>query len=190
MDDGYLARLCSKHTGMTIDAGSVHKRGGEYIESELQALVDTDLNTQQAVEETIARAADRKAWLFFCAGVEHAEHVRDSLAAHGIQAACITGKTPKAEREDIIKRFRAGEIRALTNANILTTGFDYPDIDLIVMLRPTMSPGLYMQMAGRGLRIKSHGGDCMVLDFAGNVATHGTDYCRKTSTSKGQRATE
>lgn len=186
MDDGYLARLCSKHTGMTIDAGSVHKRGGEYIESELQALVDTDLNTQQAVEETIARAADRKAWLFFCAGVEHAEHVRDSLAAHGIQAACITGKTPKSDREDIIRRFRAGEIRALTNANILTTGFDYPDIDLIVMLRPTMSPGLYMQMAGRGLRIKSHGGDCMVLDFAGNVALHGPIIAVKPPRPKGK----
>jgi DNA repair protein RadD len=173
MDDGYLSRLVSKHTGFTIDAGEVHKRGGEYIESELQALVDTDINTMQAVEETTIRAGSRKAWLFFCAGVEHAEHVKEALEHRGVSCACVTGKTPKAEREEIIRRFRAGELRALTNANILTTGFDYPDIDLIVMLRPTLSPGLYMQMAGRGLRLKSHGGDCMVLDFAGNVAKHG-----------------
>ena len=69
--------------------------------------------------------------------------------------------------------FKAGKIRALTNANVLTTGFDYPDIDLIAMMRPTMSASLYVQMAGRGLRPKSHTDHCMVLDFAGVVQTHG-----------------
>ena len=61
----------------------------------------------------------------------------------------------------------------MTNANVLTTGFDYPDLDLIAMLRPTLSPGLYMQMAGRGLRPKSHTDHCLVLDFAGVVERHG-----------------
>lgn len=185
MDAGFLARLVSKHTAHSLSTEGVHKRGGEYIEAELQAAVDTDLNTQQAIDETIARAGDRMAWLFFCAGVEHAEHIKAALEGRGISAACVTGKTPKTERDDIIKRFRDGEIRALTNANILTTGFDYPDIDLIVMLRPTMSPGLYMQMAGRGLRQKSHGGDCMVLDFAGNVALHGPIIAVKPPKPKG-----
>ena len=64
-------------------------------------------------------------------------------------------------------------IRAITNANVLTTGFDYPDIDLIAMMRPTLSPGLYVQMAGRGMRPKSHTDHCLVLDFAGVVASHG-----------------
>ena len=61
----------------------------------------------------------------------------------------------------------------MTNANVLTTGFDYPDIDLIAMCRPTLSPGLYSQSAGRGMRLKSQAADCLVLDFAGNVARHG-----------------
>ena len=69
--------------------------------------------------------------------------------------------------------FKAGRLRALTNANVLTTGFDYPDIDLIAMLRPTMSASLYVQMAGRGMRVKSHTDHCLVLDFAGVVQTHG-----------------
>ncbi len=69
--------------------------------------------------------------------------------------------------------FKAGRLRALTNANVLTTGFDYPDIDLIAMLRPTMSASLYVQMAGRGMRVKSHTDHCLVLDFAGVVSTHG-----------------
>jgi len=186
MDAGFLARLTSKHTGLKLNTDDVHKRGGEYIESELQAAVDTDYNTTQAVEETIRRAGERKSWLFFCAGVEHAQHVRDELINRGINAACVTGNTPKTERDSIIKQFRAGEITALTNANILTTGFDAPDIDLIVMLRPTMSPGLYMQMVGRGLRLKSHGGDCMVLDFAGNVELHGPIISVKSPKQKGK----
>jgi len=92
---------------------------------------------------------------------------------YNVPAACVTGDTPKKERERILDDFKSGRLQALTNANVLTTGFDYPDIDLIAMLRPTMSPGLYVQMAGRGMRVKSHTDHCLVLDFAGVVATHG-----------------
>jgi DNA repair protein RadD len=170
---GYLAKVVSKNTDRHLTVDGVHKRGGDYIESELQAAVDTDLNNEQAVAEIIRRAGERKAWLIFCSGVEHSHHIRDILKANGVEAATVTGDTPKSERERILADFKSGKIRAITNANILTTGFDHPDIDLIAMLRPTCSPGLYMQMAGRGLRLKSHGGDCLVLDFAGNVAMHG-----------------
>jgi len=90
----------------------------------------------------IKLAQNRKAWLFFCAGVKHAQNVCQELIAQGVTAACVTGETPKAERDRILTEFKAGRIRALTNANVLTTGFDYPDIDLIAMLRPTMSASL------------------------------------------------
>lgn len=171
---GYLATLRSKLTGLKLDVSGVHKRGGEYIEAELQKAVNTDKNNLAVVDEVIKLAGDRKAWLFFCAGVDHADQIAFILdVIHGIPAACITGNTPKAERERIITEFKAGKIRALTNANVLTTGFDYPDIDLIAMLRPTMSASLYVQMAGRGMRLKSHTDHCLVLDFAGVVSTHG-----------------
>lgn len=170
---GFLAPLRSKHTKEKLDVSGVKKRGGEYIESELQAAVDTDEKNRSVVDEVISMAGDRKAWLFFCTGVNHAHHVAKVLLEKGIQAACVTGDTPKKERERILTDFKAGRLRALTNANVLTTGFDYPDIDLIAMLRPTLSPSLYVQMAGRGMRPKSHTDHCMVLDFAGVVATHG-----------------
>jgi DNA repair protein RadD len=170
---GFLAPLRSKHTTEKLDVSGVKKRGGEFIESELQAAVDTDPKNRAVVDEVMRMAEGRKAWLFFCAGVEHANHVAMVLQEKGIAAACVTGKTPKKEREKILADFKAGRLRALTNANVLTTGFDYPDIDLIAMLRPTMSPSLYVQMAGRGMRPKSHTDHCMVLDFAGVVATHG-----------------
>lgn len=170
---GYLAPLRSRLTSARLDVSGVHKRGGEYIESELQAAVDTDVKNNDVVREVISLAGERKSWLFFCSGVKHAQRVCDVLMAYGITAACVTGDTPKAERERILREFKAGKIRAITNANVLTTGFDYPDIDLIVMLRPTMSASLYVQMAGRGMRPKSHTDHCLVLDFAGVVAMHG-----------------
>jgi DNA repair protein RadD len=170
---GHLSKLRSKVTDAKLDTTGVHKRGGEYIEAELQAAVNTDLNNISAVKEVVNLAGDRKAWLFFCAGVKHAQAVADTLNAYGIVAECVTGDTPKAERESILTLYKAGKIKALTNANVLTTGFDYPDIDLIAMLRPTMSASLYVQMAGRGMRPKSHTDHCLVLDFAGVVSTHG-----------------
>lgn len=170
---GFLAPLRSKITELKLSTEGVHKRGGEFIESELQAMVDTSDNNDAVVDEVISLAEDRKAWLFFCAGVDHAQHIKNVLLKRNITAECITGATPKAERAHILAEYKAGRIRALTNCDVLTTGFDYPDIDLIAMLRPTMSPSLYVQMAGRGLRPKSHTDHCLVLDFAGVVETHG-----------------
>ena len=169
----FLAPLRSKLTKERLDVSGVKKRGGDFVEHELQAAVNKPQKTAAVVKEVIGLAGDRRAWLFFCSGVDHAFAVRDELRGRGISAETIYGETPKREREEIIADYRAGKIRALTNANVLTTGFDYPDIDLIVMLRPTMSPTLYMQMAGRGMRPKSHTDHCLVLDFAGVVETHG-----------------
>lgn len=170
---GYLSRLRSKVTSARLDTTGVHTRGGEFVEAELQRAVNTKDQNERVVREVIGLAGDRRSWLFFCAGVEHAEAVCDVLRAKGVEAACVTGATSKGERERIIDRFRRGELRALTNANVLTTGFDHPGVDLIAMLRPTMSPGLYVQMAGRGLRIAEGKADCLVLDFAGVVERHG-----------------
>lgn len=173
IEAGHLSVLRSKHTALELCVDDVHKRGGEYIESELQAAVNTEENNASIIREVIERGQDRKAWLFFCAGVDHAQDVCALLSAEGIKSACVTGDTPKAERDRILLDYKAGKIRALTNANVLTTGFDYPGIDLIAMLRPTLSPGLYVQMAGRGLRVADGKDDCMILDFAGNVSRHG-----------------
>lgn len=170
---GYLSTLRSKVTKAKLDVTGVHKRGGEFIDSELQAAVDTDDKNHAVVQEVMSLAGDRKAWLFFCAGVQHAQHIAEALCQQGVAAACVTGDTPKKQRDEIIADFKAGKLQALTNANVLTTGFDYPDIDLVVMLRPTMSASLYVQMAGRGMRVKSHTDHCLVLDFAGVVSSHG-----------------
>ena len=121
----------------------------------------------------MAYGEDRRAWLAFCCSVDHAHAVRDELRAQGVAAATVTGMTPGPDRDRIVRAYKAGEIRALTSVGVLTTGFDAPHTDLIAMLRPTQSTGLYVQIAGRGMRIADGKENCLVLDFAGNVARHG-----------------
>jgi Helicase conserved C-terminal domain len=104
---------------------------------------------------------------------DHARHVRDAIREHGISAETVTGDTPVPERDGILAAFKAGRLRCVTNANVLTTGFDAPGTDLIALLRPTKSVGLYVQMVGRGTRLAEGKDDCLVLDFAGNTARHG-----------------
>jgi DNA repair protein RadD len=171
---GFLSPLRSKLTGVKYDLTGIHKRGGEYIESELMARLDTDEYNFAIAEEIMAIGQDRRSWLLFCTGVEHSRHMATILREmYGIAAEVVTGDTPKPERERILSDFKAGKIRALANCAVLTTGFDAPEIDLIAMLRPTMSPSLYVQMAGRGMRVAPGKTDCLVLDFAGVVQQHG-----------------
>jgi DNA repair protein RadD len=152
--------------------------------------VDTKDKNAKVVREIIKLGAERKSWLIFCAGVAHAQHIAEALVAQGIIAECVTGETPSNERDRMLTEFKAGTIRALTNANVLTTGFDAPMIDLIAMLRPTMSPGLYVQMAGRGLRIAKGKTDCLVLDFAGVVEQHGPITAVRPPPKKGDKVGE
>ena len=188
IEQGFLCPLRSKVTEIQYDLEGVKKRGGEYIESELIKRLDTEPYNIAVCQEimAIAEKDQRKSWLVFCTGVQHAEHVASIMRAYGVTAQHVTGDTPKADREHYLAEFKAGRIQCMTNANVLTTGFDAPGIDLIAMLRPTMSPTLYVQMAGRGLRTADSKSDCLVLDFAGNVAEHGpiTDVVIPTTTGE------
>lgn len=173
VERGFLCPLRSKHTDHQLSVDGVHKRGGEFIEKELQEAVNTHDNNQIAVAEIVRRGEGRKSWLIFCTGVEHSENIRDEIKKHGITCESVTGNMDKKDREATLAAFKNGEIQAITNCNVLTTGFDHTGIDLLAMLRPTMSPTLYVQMAGRGMRIREGKTDCLVLDFAGNIMRHG-----------------
>jgi DNA repair protein RadD len=173
IDQGYLAPLISKQTSTQLDVSGVGTRGGEFIAGQLEAAVDHDPITQAAIDEVVAYGRDRRSWLLFCAGVDHACHVSEAVRARGVSCATIFGHTPRAERDRIIAAFKRGEIRALASMGVLTTGFNAPAVDLIAMLRPTKSTGLYVQMAGRGTRLAPGKDNCLVLDFAGDVAHHG-----------------
>jgi DNA repair protein RadD len=173
IQQGYLCPVVPKQTTTQLDISSVGTRGGEFIAGQLEAAVDREDVTNAAVAEIVRHGEGRGSWLVFCSGVAHAKHVRDAIREHGVSCETVTGDTPAGERDGILAAFKAGRLRCVTNANVLTTGFDAPGTDLVALLRPTKSVGLYVQMVGRGTRLAPGKDDCLVLDFAGNTARHG-----------------
>lgn len=186
--EGYLSPPIPKRTGTELDLSGVHIHGGEYKQNELQSAVDKAEITYSALQELIQHGEDRDHWLIFASGIEHAEHIATMLNELKIPTTHVHSKMGDAQRDANISDFKTGKYRAMVNNGILTTGFDFPEIDLIGMLRPTQSTSLWCQMLGRGTRpVYMPGFDldtkegrlaaiaagpkqnCLVLDFARNT---------------------
>ena len=186
--DGYLCRPVSKAGIARIDTSALHVRGGEYVEAELNAASNVPALVEAACDEIVAYGGNRRAWIVFAAGREHAQSVATALQRRGIACACITDATPGAERDASIEAFQLGGLRALVNVNILSEGFDAPMVDLVVMMRSTLSAGMYYQQVGRGFRLHPGKSDFLVLDFAGNVEEHGPVDAIRPPKKPGQKA--
>ncbi len=170
---GHIAPLVSKSSVIQADLSTVGDVAGEYNSRDMEAAMDKEALTKAALDEVFTLAADRKSWLLFTAGVNHAAHVEEELIRRGKTAKAVTGNTPEDEREAAHQAFKTGELECLVSVGIHTTGFDAPNIDLIVMLVGTKSPGRYMQIMGRGMRNAPGKENCLVLDYAGNIEYHG-----------------
>ncbi len=193
--DGYLAPLSSKGMDTGFDLTGVGSLGGDYKKGALQFAVDKEEVTRQAVAEAMAYGANRRTALFFCSGVEHADHVRDEVRKHGKTCETVHGMTPKGERRRILADYKAGRLWGVTNDAVLTVGTNIPGIDMIADLAPTKSTSRYVQKAGRGTRPIYRAGFvdrpdttseerrqaiadgpkpyCLYLDYAKNVSYHG-----------------
>jgi DNA repair protein RadD len=170
---GYLCPLVAKGTREDIDTSGLHVRAGEFVADEVEALMDQAARVEAACAEIVEQTRERKSVLVFASGIQHARHVADTLARMGGQVACVFGETPSDVRARTIAEFRAGRLKYLINVGVLTHGFDAPNIDCVVLLRPTNSPGLYYQCCGRGFRLHPGKSNCLILDFGGNVLRHG-----------------
>lgn len=172
--DNYLCPLVTKAGRVKADTSALHVRAGEFVADEVEDLMDQETLVRAACAEIVEHTHDRHARLIFASGVNHGRHIVDVLAhQHDIECGFVCGATPSAERDVTLDRFKAGELKYLCNVNVLTTGFDAPHIDCVALVRPTMSPGLYYQMVGRGFRLHSGKQNCLVLDFGDNVKRHG-----------------
>jgi DNA repair protein RadD len=166
---GFMSPLVPLRTRTELDISNVSVNQGEFIATQLQGAVDKAEITFSALKEMCHAGADRKSWLIFASGIEHAEHIAEQLGAFGIDCAPVHSKRPSDYNDAAIKAFKANELRSIVNYGKLTTGFNHPGIDLIAMLRPTLSVPLWVQMLGRGTRIAPEKKDCLVLDFARNT---------------------
>ena len=194
IDQSYLIPLIPKPTETILDVSGVHIRGGEYKQDEMQEAVNQDPLTRAAVEETITWGMEqnRQKWLVFASGVDHVINTHREYLRQGIKATFVHSKMSDKERDYNIAAYRAGEFTAIINNGILTTGFDDPAIDLISVMRPTLSTNLWVQMLGRGTRpfwtsgfdlstlpgrqlsiFESSKHNCLVLDFARNTKNLG-----------------
>lgn len=168
IEEGYLCPLVPLETNVSIDVDGVKIQQGEFNLKQLQEAVDKDEITKSAIDESIAHGINRKRWLVFSSGIQNAEHICDYLNYCGVTAATVHSKKSDIENDKILEDHRAGKLTAVVNNNILTTGYDDPEIDMIVCLRPTMSPVLWVQMLGRGTRPFTGKNNCLVLDYARN----------------------
>lgn len=189
IEEGYLMKLVPKSTATVLKTDGVHMRGGEFIASELQAAVDKRPLTEAALREAYELGYRRRCWLIFCSGVEHAKSVAEMLEANtDVTCRAVYSGMDEKDRDQTIADWKAGRLRAVSCNNMMTTGIDNPILDLIVILRPTASSMLWVQMLGRGTRpdyaeghdvdtkegrlaaiAASYKKDCLVLDFARNT---------------------
>jgi superfamily II DNA or RNA helicase len=173
IDDGYMCMLIPKRTNLTFDLSKVPIRNGDYATGELEERVDHHDVTYTACKEALNIASNRNCWLTFAAGIKHAEHIAEMLNNFGIPSKAIHSKIPESDRDQYISDFRTGKLRCAVTNNILTTGFDHPPIDLILMMRPTLSTGLWVQMLGRGTRPspETQKEDCLCIAKGQRVLT-------------------
>lgn len=193
VDQGYLVPLIPRPTRTVLDTTGVKKAGGDYVGGDLQRKVNKAEITSAAVAEALELSAGRNKILWFATGIEHAEAICAELESHGETAVAVHSKSVTRD-EDLAAFMTLGDngVRHCVNFGVLTTGFDFDALDCIVMLRPTQSPGLWVQMIGRGTRTFYAAGfdlstqegrllaiansikqDCLVLDFAYNTALLG-----------------
>jgi superfamily II DNA or RNA helicase len=154
------------------DLSRVTTVAGDFHQGELAAAMNQSRLVGDAVEHWMQHAGGRRT-VVFATSIEHSVALAAQFRDHGVVAEHVDAGTPQGERDSLFDRFRSGETQVLTNCFLASYGFDLPELDCIVLARPTKSLMLYLQMLGRGLRPATDKADCLVLDHAGNVRRHG-----------------
>ena len=183
--DGYLSPLVSGSATASIDTSQARTSAGDWVLADLEMAADVD-----AINDAVAKdifTSNRRHVLVFGVSVAHAARLRNAIRMQGISCETVTGETPPAQRAAILADFKDGRLQCITSCDVLTTGFDAPLVDAVVLCRPTQSCSLYVQMVARGTRIPHGKRVCLVLDYAGNIARHGPLDMLKAPKPKAER---
>lgn len=178
-DAGYLSPIrieSGPRRATRIDLSTIKVRAGEFVLGDVERAFGEEASVIAHVDDLVERSRDRASTLIFASGVAHGWRIVEIFRQrHNLECGFVSAKTPDAERDETLRRFSSGDLRHLCNVAVLTTGFDAPRIDCIAIMRPTMSPGLYAQMAGRGLRLspETDKRDCLIIDYGENAIRHG-----------------
>ncbi|OAA47749.1 DEAD/DEAH box helicase [Metarhizium rileyi] len=144
---------------------------GDFQTGELSKVVNTNEVNDITVKSWIAKAGDRKSTLVFCVDLAHVSGLTGKFREHGFDARFVTGDTPKVERSETLQEFKRGHFPVLVNCGVFTEGTDIPNIDCIVLGRPTRSRNLLVQMIGRGMRLHPGKENCHIIDLVSSLDT-------------------
>ncbi len=161
----YLSDVRGVRVQTKIDLSSVETRAGDFVESQLAAVVNTEARNEMIVNSYNEHTKGKKA-IVFTVNVAHAKTLAESFSEAGVPATAVYGDMPREERESALQAFKESKLKILTSCNVLTEGFDEPSIEAVFMARPTKSQSLYIQCIGRGLRLYPGKEYCTVLDFS------------------------
>ena len=154
------------------DLSGVKKTGGEFCLGDLGNKMSETLQLESAVKAVNDYASDRQHIVVFAVTIAHAEALSEAFRAAGYSSVTVHSKQPHDERMANLEAFDKGAVRVVCNVGVLTEGWDSTGVDCMVMCRPTMSPALYVQMIGRGLRLHEGKKDCLLLDLSNNWERH------------------
>ncbi|KAI9736088.1 MAG: hypothetical protein M1818_006264 [Claussenomyces sp. TS43310] len=144
---------------------------GDFQAGDLSRVVNTEHVNEITVRSWLARAKDRKSTLVFCVDLAHVAGLTKTFRTYGIDARFVTGDTPKVERYARLDAFRSGEFPVLVNCGVFTEGTDVPNIDCVLLARPTKSRNLLVQMIGRGMRLHPGKRNCHIIDMVASLET-------------------
>ena len=154
------------------DTSGIRVLGGEFDQGATAALMGKSKVVGGIVKNIVAKEKHRRG-VIFAASIANSKALVERLQAEGIQAAHLDGTTPKDERDEILRDLRSGEIQIVSNVNILTEGWDLPDLGFAVDASPTASWSRFMQRAGRIMRPADGKARPTYYDNAGNLVRHG-----------------
>lgn len=166
----HLVRPCFTSTKNEFDTSSVKMSGRDFLEKDLIHLTENEEIVMDQVKDALSRLQDKKKIIWACTCIKHAELVRDCILKYEV---AITVHSKQKNPQQSVKDFEDTDVRHLTSVTIVAEGYDYPKIDAIIIMRPTRSPKLYVQLIGRGLRLFQGKENCLVLDYGGAVRALG-----------------
>jgi len=170
--DRWLSDLVFTSVESTADITRVRSGPNRDFQSgDLSRAVNTDKVNDVTVRSWLARAAGRKSTLVFCVDLAHVTGLTQKFRERGVDARFVTGDTDKAERSSRLDAFKKGAFPVLVNCGVFTEGTDIPNIDCVVLARPTKSRNLLVQMIGRGMRLHPGKDNCHVIDMVSSLET-------------------
>jgi superfamily II DNA or RNA helicase len=170
--EGYLCEPRAIMVSSKTDLSKIKMVAGDFKQDELENAVNTVERNQLIVQSYKEYASERKATIIFCTGIDHCNSLLEEFRLEGYECDSIDSNMSKESRDSALSKFESGKIKILLNVNILSTGYDLPKIDCVILAKPTRSRIFFTQAIGRGLRIYPEKVDALIVDISDNCRSH------------------